>query len=80
MSNDLLKLVGYLNSNKDEYNFSHESIRKLIYELDYESYSVEFLLKVVKTFENYQSEYENLNKQKKNSSKILLILLNLNLI
>ena len=64
MSNDLLRLVDYLNSNKDEYNFLMNQYEKLIYELDYESYSVEFLLKVVKTFENYQSEYENLNKQK----------------
>lgn len=64
MSNDLLKLVDYLNSNKDEYNFLMNQYEKLIYELDYDSYSVEFLLKVIKTFENYQSEYENLNKQK----------------
>lgn len=64
MSNDLLKLVNYLNSNKDEYNFLMNQYEKLIYELDYDSYSVEFLLKVIKTFENYQSEYENLNKQK----------------
>ena len=36
MSNDLLKLVNYLNSNKDEYNFLMNQYEKLIYELDYE--------------------------------------------
>ena len=65
MSNDLLKLVNYISENKNEYDFLMNEYERLIHHLDYENYSVEFLIQMVKTFEDFETEYIDVNKQKR---------------
>ena len=65
MSNDLLKLVHYIGENKNEYNFLMNEYERLINYLDYEKYSVEFLIKLVSTFENFETSHKDVNKQKR---------------
>jgi len=65
MSNDLLKLVNYISENKNEYDFLMNEYERLIHHLDYENYSVEFLIQMVKTFEDFETEYSDVNKQKR---------------
>ena len=65
MSNDLLKLVHYIGENKNEYDFLMNEYERLINYLDYEKYSVEFLIKLVSTFENFETSHKDVNKQKR---------------
>jgi len=72
MSNDLLKLVNYISENKNEYDFLMNEYERLIHHLDYENYSVEFLIKIVKTFEDFETQYSDVNKQKRRFLKNLI--------
>ena len=64
MSNDYLKLADYIEQNNNEYKFLMNQYEEMINELDYKTYSLEFLISLIEKYENYETEYSNVNKQK----------------
>lgn len=64
MSNDYLKLADYIEQNNNEYKFLMNQYEEMINELDYQNYSLEFLISLIEKYENYETEYSNVNKQK----------------
>ena len=64
MSNDYLKLADYIKQNNNEYTFLMNQYEEMINKLDCENFSLEFLITLIEKYENYETEYSTVNKQK----------------
>ena len=64
MSNDYLKLADYIEQNNKEYQFLMNQYEEMINELDYQNYSLEFLISLIEKYENYETDHSIVNKQK----------------
>lgn len=72
MSNDYLKLADYIEQNNNEYKFLMNQYEEMINELDYKTYSLEFLISLIEKYENYETEYSNVNRQKNKFMKKII--------
>lgn len=69
MSNDYLKLADYIEQNNEEYKFLMNQYEEMINKLDCQNYSLEFLISLIERYEDYDTEYFNVNRQKKKFMK-----------
>lgn len=64
MSTDFLKIPQYIDDNANEYEYLMNEFERMMDEFYCEDYNIEYLIKLVSRFENFETSHKNIDEMK----------------